>query len=68
MKFKKKVDKSMYTSVLLKRGKILTRGNTETKCGTETEGKVIQRLPHLEIHPIYSHQTQTLMLMQRIAS
>jgi hypothetical protein len=26
---------------------------------TETEGKAIQRLFHLGIHPIYSHQTQT---------
>jgi hypothetical protein len=26
----------------------------ETRCGAETEGKVIQRLPHLEIHPMYS--------------
>ena len=24
----------------------------ETKCGAETEGKAIQRLPHLGIHPI----------------
>jgi hypothetical protein len=23
-------------------------GNTETKCGAETKGKDIQRLPHLE--------------------
>jgi hypothetical protein len=29
----------------------------ETKCGAETEGKAIQRLPHLGIHPIYRHQT-----------
>ena len=33
-------------------------GDTETKCGAETEGKAIQRLPHLVIHPIYSQQTQ----------
>jgi hypothetical protein len=32
----------------------------DTKCGTKTEGKAIQRLPHLGIHPIYSYQTQTL--------
>jgi hypothetical protein len=39
---------------LLRRGNnIRTRGNTETKCGVETEGKVIQRLTHLGIHPIY---------------
>ena len=29
----------------------------ETKCGAETEGKAIQRLSHLCIHPIYSLQT-----------
>jgi hypothetical protein len=32
------------------------RANTETKCRAKTEGKSIQRLPHLGIHPIYSHQ------------
>jgi hypothetical protein len=40
-------------SVLLRWGnKILTGGNMETKCEAETEGKAIQRLPHLQIHPI----------------
>ena len=34
-------------------------------CVAETEGKAIQRLPHLGIHPIYSHQTQTLLWMPR---
>jgi hypothetical protein len=35
-------------SVLLRRvNKILTGGNMETKCEAETEGKAIQRLPHL---------------------
>jgi hypothetical protein len=29
---------------------------TDTKCGTETEGMTIQRLPHLGIHPMYKHQ------------
>jgi hypothetical protein len=38
-------------------------GVTETKCGAETEGMTIQRLPHLGIHPIYNHQTQTLLWM-----
>jgi len=52
MKLKKKEDKSVYALVLLRRGnKILMRGKTETKCGAETEGKAIQRLPHLGIHP-----------------
>jgi hypothetical protein len=42
---------------------ILTGGNIEIKCGAETEGKAIQRLPHMGIHPIYSHQAQTLWWM-----
>ena len=36
-------------------------GNTETKCGVVTEGKAMQRLLHLGIYPMYSHQTQTLL-------
>jgi hypothetical protein len=57
MKLKKKENQSVGASVLLRRGnKILTGANTETKCGAETEGKAIQRLPYLEIHPIYSHK------------
>ena len=60
MKLKKKEDQSMDTLVLLRKGnKIPMEGVTETKCGAETEGKAIQRLPHLGIHPIYSYQTQT---------
>jgi hypothetical protein len=31
---------------------LLSKGNAGTKSGTETEGKAIQRLPHLGIHPI----------------
>jgi hypothetical protein len=68
MKFKKKEDKSVGTSALLRRGnKILMGANMETKCGAEMEGKAIQRLPHLGIHPISSHQTQTLLWMPRSA-
>jgi hypothetical protein len=58
-----KEDHSEHTLVLLRRGeKIPIGGNTETKYGAETEGKAIQRLPHL-IHPIYSYQTQALLWM-----
>jgi len=32
--------------------KIFIERNTETKFGAETEGKTIQKLPHLEIQPI----------------
>jgi hypothetical protein len=47
---------SVNTSVLLRSGNKIPMGrDTETKCGAETEGKIIQRLPHLMIHTIYSH-------------
>jgi hypothetical protein len=62
MKLKKKEDQSVDTSALLRKGnKIPMGGVTETKCGAETEGKAIQRLPHLGIHPMYRHQIQTLL-------
>jgi hypothetical protein len=35
--------------------------------GAESEGKAIQRLPHLGIHSIYNHQTQTLLWMPKSA-
>jgi hypothetical protein len=64
MKRKKKEDQSVDISVLFRRGnKILTGGNMDIKCGAQTEGMTIQRLPHLGIHPIYSHQTQMLFQM-----
>jgi hypothetical protein len=62
MKLKKKEGQSVDTSILLRRGnKIPMEGVTETKCGAETEGMTIERLLHLGIHPIYSHQTQKLL-------
>jgi hypothetical protein len=62
MKLKKKEDQSVDASVLLRKGnKILTGGNSETKCRAETERKAIQRLSHLGIHPVYRQQTQTLL-------
>jgi hypothetical protein len=55
MKLKKREDQSMDTSVLLRRGnKIHIEEVTETKCGAEIEGKTIQSLPNLGIHPIYN--------------
>jgi hypothetical protein len=64
MKLKKKEDQSVDNSILLRRGnKISIEGVTETKCRAETEGTTIQRLPHLGIHPIYNHQTRTLLCM-----
>jgi hypothetical protein len=64
IKPKKKEDQNVDASAILRRvNKTFTRGNMETKCGAETEGKAIQRLPHLGIHPIYSHQTCILLWM-----
>jgi hypothetical protein len=64
MKIKKKEDQSVDTSFLLRRvDKVRMEGATETKFGAEMEGWTIQRLPHLEIHPIIIHQTQTLLHM-----
>jgi len=68
MKFKKKKDKNVDTSDLLRRGnKILTGRNMETKCGAETEGKFIQRLPHMRIHSTCIHQTQSPLGIPRDA-
>jgi hypothetical protein len=38
-------------------------GVTETKIRAEREGRTIQRLLHLGIHPVNHHQTQTLLHM-----
>jgi hypothetical protein len=52
------------TSFLLRiQNKIPMEGVTETKFGTKTKGWTVQRLPHPGIHPIISHQTQTLLHM-----
>jgi hypothetical protein len=52
------------TSFLLRiRNKIPMEGVTETKFGAKSKGWIIQRLPHPGIHPIISHQTQTLLQM-----
>jgi hypothetical protein len=57
-----KEDQSMDTSFLLRMGnKIPMERVTETKYGAETERRIIQRLPHPGIHPIYNHQTETLL-------
>jgi hypothetical protein len=63
-KLKKKKDQSVDISFLLRMGnKIPIEGVTETMFGAETEGRTIQRLPHLGIRPICNHQTQTLLHM-----
>jgi hypothetical protein len=54
----------MDTSFLPRIGnKIPIEGVTETKFGVKRKGWTIQRLPHLMVHPIISHQTQTLLHM-----
>jgi hypothetical protein len=59
MKLKNKEDQSVDTSFLLRMGnKIPMKGVTETEVRAETERWTIQR-----IHPIYNHQTQTLVHM-----
>jgi hypothetical protein len=61
---KKREDQWVDTSFLLRRGnKIPMKGVTETKFGAKTKGWTIQRLHHPGIHPIISHQTQTLLPM-----
>jgi hypothetical protein len=64
MKLKKKEDQSVDTLFLLRmENKIPMEGVTERKLGAETEGRTIQRLLPPGIHPINSHQTQTLLHM-----
>jgi hypothetical protein len=63
-KIKKREDQPVDTSFLLRIGnKIPMKGVTVTNVGAKTKGCTIQRLPHLGIHPIISHQTQTLLHM-----
>jgi hypothetical protein len=64
MKLKKKEDQSVDTSPFIRIGnKIPTEEITETKFGADMKGWTIQRLPHPGIHPIISHQMQTLLHM-----
>jgi hypothetical protein len=64
MKIKKQEDQRVGTSFLLRIGnKIPMKGVTETKFGAKTKGWPIQRIPHPGIHPIISHQAQTLLYM-----
>jgi hypothetical protein len=66
-KIKKKEDQRVITSFLLRIGnKIPMEGVTEPKFGAKLKEWSIQRLPHPGIHPIISHQTQTLFHMPAI--
>jgi hypothetical protein len=60
----KKEDQCVDTSFLPRiQNKISKEGVAETKFGAKTKGWTIQRLTHPGIHPIISHQTQTLLHM-----
>jgi hypothetical protein len=62
MKLKKKEDQSVDTLLLLRmRNKIPMEG--VAKFGAETKGRTIQRLSHPGIHPLFNHQTQTVLHM-----
>jgi hypothetical protein len=64
MKVKEKEDKHVDTLSLLRMGnKIPMEGITETMFGAETKVWITQTPPHPGIHPIFSHQSQTLMQM-----
>jgi hypothetical protein len=65
MKLKKKEDQSVDTLILLRRGnKIPPKIWEELQIqSAEQRLKDGQRLPHLGIHPINNHQTQTLLQM-----
>ena len=45
------------------KGKQTTQRRKYTDKEAETEGKAVQRLPRLGIHPVLSHQRQTLLWM-----
>jgi hypothetical protein len=62
-KIKKRDNQWVDTSFHSLGNKIPMKGVTETKFRAKTKGWAIQRLPHLRIHPIISHQTQTLLHM-----
>ena len=64
MKLKKNEDQSVDTSFLLRIGNnIPMKGVKETKFVAKMKEWTIQRLPQPGIHPIISHQTQTLLHM-----
>ena len=68
MKLKEKEGQEVDASVLLRReNKMLMGENNGTNREAGIGEKIIQRLPHLGIHPICSHQTQALFLRPRSA-
>jgi hypothetical protein len=63
-KRKKTKEDHMDTSFLLRIGnKIPMEGVIDTKFGAKRKGWTMERLPHPRVHPIISHQMQTLLHM-----
>ena len=60
-----KENQNVDASVFLRReNKILKGANMETKCGAETEGKAIQRLPpHLQIDTSHTQSPNTVTIV-----
>jgi hypothetical protein len=66
-KIKKREDQWVDTSFLLRlENKILMKGVTETRFGAKTKGWIIQRLPHLGIHPIIMYFTKSKTLLTEL--
>ena len=65
MKLKKKEDQSVGATVLFRRRLEYWQEKIWRKRVEQSEGRAIQRLSHLGIHPIFSYQTQTLLWMPR---
>jgi hypothetical protein len=64
MKLKKKEDQSVDTLFLRIGSKISMEGVTETKFGAETEGRIIQQLPH-PYTTLHNHQTRHYCICQQ---
>jgi hypothetical protein len=63
----KKDDQHVNTSFLPRRGnKIPMEGVAETKFGAKMKGWTIQRMFHLGVHSIISHQTDTIGYASKI--
>ena len=62
MKQKKK-EQYLDTLVLLRSRRKYSQEEIQRQSVEETEGKNIQRLHHLGIHPIHTYQMQTLLWM-----